>query len=621
MCGIAGVLGPASADELGAMCARMVSAIAHRGPDGDGVATRPGLAFGHARLAIVDLSDAAKQPMASASGRTLIAFNGEIYNHRALRRELRATGVQFRTQSDTEVLIAAFEAWGDSFVERLNGIFAFALHDAPRGRVLLARDRMGIKPLYWQQLGASITFGSEIKALAAARPDALQVDTLGLLEFLSFQNYLGSRTLFEGVELFPAGHVAWVDLADPTMRPRRYWAASVDAQPIEEASARERLDSALREAVARQMQADVPVNAFLSGGIDSCAIAALAARSAERIKTFTCGFGVEDVTEAERQFDERRLAELVAARLGSEHYETVLNADDFLARMHEWAWHAEEPRVGSSFPNFCIAGLASKFTKVCMSGTGGDEMFAGYPWRYQAAWDAPDWDTFTARYHSFWHRMMTPAGFSALAAPLRPERFDSLGYFREHLHNARRRVLRSQQPNADAALLFESETFLQGLLIVEDKASMAHGLEVRVPLLDNELVDVALTTPIGLKLASAEGTAQGAYGSQGATGMPAFTNGKKILRDVLAAYVPPEVSGGRKQGFSPPFETWFRKGMRGWLDSDVFGQRSPLADVLDLRAARALWTEHLEGGRNHRLFVWGMVSLHLALTTFMGRTR
>jgi asparagine synthase (glutamine-hydrolysing) len=622
MCGIAGLLVP-GADEarLSVRCARMVDAIAHRGPDGHGLATHPGLAFGHARLAIVDLSDAAAQPMRSGSGRSLIAFNGEIYNHKELRRDLQALGQRFRTNSDTEVLLASYETWGESFVERLNGIFVFALYDLVRGRVMLARDRLGVKPLYWRRAAGSIVFGSEIKAVAAADPQSLSVDREGLLEFLSFQNYLGRRTLFEGVELFPPGHLALIGLDDLSVRESRFWAVCVQALEEPEPQTRERLDAALRAAVTRQMEADVPVNSFLSGGIDSCAIAALATRSAGRIKTFTCGFGVQGVTEGERQFDERHTAEMVAANLGSEHYETVLNADDFLARMHDWAWHAEEPRVGSSFPNFCISGLASRFTKVCMSGTGGDEMFAGYPWRYQAAWDEPDWDAFLLRYHGFWHRMMSAQDFRALAAPLQPQRFDSLALFREHLDSARTRVAGSANPTADAALIFEAETFLQGLLIVEDKASMAHGLEVRVPLLDNELVDLALAIPIGYKLVIAESSIQGGYGSKGVSVMPAFTSGKKILREVLAGYVPAEVAGGRKQGFSPPFESWFRKGLRGWLDGEVFAPRSRLADYLDMRTARSIWTEHAEGRQNHRLFVWGMVSLYLALTTFMERTR
>lgn len=248
-------------------------------------------------------------------------------------------------------------------------------------------------------------------------------------------------------------------------------------------------------------------------------------------------------------------------------------------------------------------------------------MFAGYPWRYQAAFDAPDWDIFVDRYYGFWHRMMSPGEFEALAAPLQAHRYDSRAVFRERMEDARARVDYSSRPAADAALIFESETFLQGLLIVEDKASMAHGLEVRVPLLDNDLVDVALAMPIEYKLAITQGLGNGAYGSKGVNGMPAFTNGKKILRDVLAAYVPSEVAAGRKQGFTPPFETWFRKGLRDWIDNEVFGSQSKLGDFLDMRTARAIWVDHLHGGQNHRLFVWGMISLYLSLTTFMERTR
>lgn len=620
MCGIAGLLVPGGHESgLSAKCAHMVNAIAHRGPDGRGVIALPGVALGHARLSIIDLTAAAAQPMYSAADRSLIVFNGEIYNHKDLRKELESFGIRFRTDSDTEVLLAAYEMWGVSFVERLNGIFAFVLYDKLSRKVILARDRLGVKPLYWRRMSGSILFGSEIKAVAAGGEESLTIDSLGMLEFLSFQNYLSQRTLFEGIELFPAGSIAVVDLQSLSIRINKFWEASVHSQELSESQTREQLDKVLRSAVNRQMEADVPVNSFLSGGIDSCAIAALAARKVGRIKTFTCGFGVENVTEIERQFDERRAAEIVAASLGSEHYETVLNADDFIARMHDWAWHAEEPRVGSSFPNFCISGLASRFTKVCMSGTGGDEMFAGYPWRYQSALENPDWDSFVQQYYGFWHRMMTPDEFKQLSAPLQPESFDGYAVFRERMESARSRVTKSSNPFIDTALIFEAETFLQGLLIVEDKASMAHGLEVRVPLLDNELVDLALSTPIGYKLGAISKVAVGAYGSKGVNTMTAFSNGKRILRDVASVYVPKEVANARKQGFSPPVETWFRTGLRDWLSNEVFGTQSPLFGYIDRKIVQKIWSEHLKGEKNHRLFIWGMVSLFLSITTFKER--
>lgn len=631
MCGIAGLIGIRLATDARERCERMVDAIRHRGPDGRGVVTRPGIAFGHARLAILDLSPAASQPMASADGTLLIVFNGEIYNHEALRRALRAGGAALRTQSDTEVLLAAYQAWGESFVEHLNGIFAFALYDGRLGRVLLARDRLGVKPLYWQPGQPTLAFASEIKALAAAQGCAPQADTAALREYLVFQNHLGMRTLFQGIELFPPATVAVVDVEDANLRLRRYWQARVRPLQASRDELRERLSQTLQQAVRRQVQADVPVNAFLSGGIDSGALAALATQAGGRLQTFTCGFGLQHATAAEQGFDERPLAEQVAARLGSEHYEAVLHADDFLARMHDWAWHAEEPRVGSSFPNFCVAHLASRFTKVCLSGTGGDELFAGYPWRYQAALQARDLDSFIRDYHGYWRRMLSAADHEALTQGLPGARDQGFDAFDQHLRGALARVEGSQAPFADASLLFEAETFLHGLLVAEDKASMAHGLEVRVPLLDNEMLELALATPLAFKLGVPQGTA-GAVSAAGVGGLPLppdlacagaapHANGKQILREVLAPHVPPGVATARKQGFSPPFESWFRQGLRGWIESEVLGKASPLADLLHRPTALRLWQEHLHGAANHRLLLWGLVALHLSLASFRTRCR
>lgn len=616
MCGIAGIASIGSSPDLSVRISRMVHSIKHRGPDSLGTLLHGRVAFGHARLAIVDLSDAANQPMLSDSGRHSIIFNGEIYNFKDLRKDLEKAGFRFKTHSDTEVLLKGYEHWGDKFIERLNGIFAIALHDRVQDRILLARDRLGVKPLYWKKSNSEFLFGSEIKAIVAASDERQSLNYDGLLEYLSFQNHYGQATLFSGVNLFPAGSIGVVNCENLEFNTRRFWSASVLPNYKTRESAHDSIEEALSAAVHRQMVADVPVNSFLSGGIDSCAIASLAAKSAGRIKTFTCGFGLNGVTAAERQFDERALAELVSSNIGSEHYEAVLNADDFIERMQHWAWHAEEPRVGSSFPNFCVAGLASRFTKVCMSGTGGDELFGGYPWRYQAAMHTNHRDEFARQYYQFWHRMVPSKDFQALTAPIsHSNQYDSFEVFNSRLREVELRAERSDFSLPNAALLFEMETFLQGLLIVEDKASMAHGLEVRVPLLDNDVIDAALATPFSFKVEQSVKQIFEQYG-RGASTMPSFASGKIILREVLSRHVPPEIIAGRKQGFSPPFETWFRTGMRSWVESDVFGPNSRLAGLIDLRIARRLWGEHINGVANHRLFVWGMISLHLCIETF-----
>lgn len=622
MCGLSGLIDfSASHAVLKGRVEKMNAALLHRGPDGANVSTfGKGIALGHVRLAIIDLSTNATQPMLSVTGRSAIAFNGEIYNFRELRAELESLGARFRTLSDTEVLLNAYEVWGAEFVERLNGMFAFALYDATDGSILLARDRLGIKPLYLHRMESCLRFASEIKGITADLGQTPAIDAEGLAEYLAFQNNYGERTLVNGVTLFPPGCLARIAPGSVEVHPRKFWQANILVNEASDQERRSELDALVQKAVAAQVYADVPVNSFLSGGIDSCAIAASAAKHRGRIMTFTCGFDLSSVTEAEQAFDERLRAELLSYHVGSEHYEHVLKEDDFLAQMDDWAWHAEEPRVGSNFPNYSISRLASKFTKVCLSGTGGDELFGGYPWRYAAAAPGLSRDQFHHQYFGFWNRMLSPADYTALSAPMsRQCQYDPFESFREKLIGCEARVLKSSNMRGDAILLFEMETFLHGLLLAEDKASMAHALEVRVPLLDNTIIDFSLSTPYAEKVVvSSEQVSTSVYG-RGSAAMPAFKNGKRILRDVLSGYVPPEISSARKQGFSPPFETWFRRGMAPWITDQVFGLNSPLGDLLDMKVARRLWEEHLNGSANHRLFIWGMIALHQFCASFLRR--
>lgn len=624
MCGIVGVVNRSTEghQKYYLQVERMLSLLRHRGPDGEGI-TQPvaGVTLGHVRLAIIDLSTHANQPMNSSSGDTSIVYNGEIYNFRELRTELESLGFRFRTNSDTEVLLNAYEYWGGRFVEKLNGMFAFAIYDKKKHKIILGRDRLGIKPLYYKLSEDRLVFSSELKGITHSVKDKPEIDLDGLSEYLCFQNNYGERTLLKNIFLLSPGTVMTVDCHSLKADKRKFWSARVRSKSDNFGKEREeRLNDILLQVMGDQMLADVPVNSFLSGGIDSCAIAALASKQNGRIKTFTCGFDVDSVTDSEALFDERRRAEKMSAVIGSQQFESVLKADDFLALMADWAWAAEEPRVGSSFPNFCISSLASKYTKVCMSGTGGDELFGGYPWRYGFALNSQSYMDFSREYFGFWSRMLSSQNYQNLIRPLRDKiEFEPFESFSDRLSDCVSRVDQSDYLYADAALLFEAETFLHGLLVVEDKASMSHGLEVRVPLLDNRILDFALSTPYSEKVLVSELLqSTGVYG-KGHNSMPSFAGGKLILRNVLARYVPSVITDARKQGFSPPFETWFRTAMQKWLDQDVFSKKSPLNDYLDMSVARKIWLEHRSSGKNHRLFIWGMIALYLFFVEFIGR--
>ena len=395
-----------------AIARRMTDAIAHRGPDGDGLWVEGPVALGHRRLAIIDLSPAGAQPMQSRDGRYVISYNGEIYNYRELRVALEARGCQFHSRSDTEVLLQALSEWGvANALSRLNGMFAFALWDRHERALTLGRDRYGVKPLYYASIVSALLFGSEVKALLqhpALRPE---INLPGLFEYFTFQNFFTDQTLFSGVRLLPAGCWLRVDLDDqPNAGPRvhRYWdydfqepvRASSDEEYLEE------LDFLFRQAVSRQLVSDVEVGSYLSGGMDSGSITAIAARQLPLLRTFTCGFDLSSASGIELNFDERRTAERMSYLFGTEHYEMVLKAGDMERVMPRLARHLEEPRVGQSYPNFYVAQLASKFNKVVLAGTGGDELFGGYPWRYYRAVVNDDFEHYIDKYYHYWQRLI-----------------------------------------------------------------------------------------------------------------------------------------------------------------------------------------------------------------------
>src|SRR5262245_41352026 len=322
MCGLTGTLHLGSAAAWEGPVRRMMSAIAHRGPDGEGVFVDGPCALGHRRLAIIDLSDAARQPMADASGRFTIVYNGEIYNFCELRTELELLGHRFRSRSDSEVLLAAFAEWGRSALLRFNGMFAFAIWDKRERQLILARDRYGIKPLYYARLGDTLLFGSEIKAILAYPAYEVQLDKEALLEYFTFQNFFTDRTLFKDIRLLPAGSYLTAG-ANTLSRPKRYWDFyfSEPESPLPDQEYVEELDRLFRQAVSRQLVSDVEVGAYLSGGLDSGSITAIAARQIPYLKSFTCGFDLQSASGLELTFDEREAAEYMSYLFKTEHYE------------------------------------------------------------------------------------------------------------------------------------------------------------------------------------------------------------------------------------------------------------------------------------------------------------
>lgn len=610
MCGIAGVLDLRSRPVSPVAIRAMTEAVAHRGPDGSGQWVDGPVGLGHRRLAIIDLSDSASQPMATADGRYVLVFNGEIYNFHQLRAELKSLGYRFVSKSDSEVLLYAFAAWGSKCVQRLNGMFAFAVWDTSERTLTLARDRYGIKPLYYARHGAQVLFASEVRALLGYPGFRWVVDTEALQEYFTFQNIFTDRTLYSGVSILPAGHTLSFSIGRTVPCFERFWDFEFrePSHPDSPEEYRAETNRLFTQAVNRMLVADVDVGAYLSGGLDSGSISAVAARSLPFIRTFTVGFDLTSASGLELALDERPAAERLSYLLKTEHYEMVLKAGD-MERCHpDLVRHIEEPRVGQSYPNWYAAMLASRFVKVVLAGIGGDELFGGYPWRYRVAMGRGGLTEMSKRYFQFWNRLVPEECLGALFAPLRKGQglVDTRGILAGIL--SRNEFDETPSGMANCALYFEAKTFLHGLLVVEDKLSMAHGLETRLPFLDNDLVDFAQVVPIHLKVRGLRNDVivneNDPLRSQ--KHVIKSNDGKLILRKALDL-VPRETLQAPKQGFTAPDQNWFRGESIRFVKSRILNAASPIYSYLDRRTTFRLINDHLTGRTNRRLFIWSVL--------------
>ncbi|WP_430397223.1 asparagine synthase (glutamine-hydrolyzing) [Ferrovibrio sp.] len=628
MCGIAGLLNLDQQPASPVLVRAMTDALAHRGPDGEDIYTDGALGLGHRRLAIIDLSPGGRQPMLTQDGRYAITYNGELYNFQELRAELQAHGCRFQSRSDTEVLLQAWAVWGPAALNRFNGMFAFALWDAKERRLYLARDRYGIKPLYYRRSGKVLLFGSEAKALLAHPAGGAALDLPALMEYMTFQNFFTDHTLFKDVRLLPAGCYMAIDLARDDSRIERYWDYDFrepDEPYADEAEYAEELDRLFRQAVSRQLISDVDVASYLSGGIDSGSVTAVAASQLRNLRTFTVGFDLNSASGIEMGMDERREAEHMSYLFKTEQYEMVLKAGDMERCMPKLVRHLEEPRVGQSYPNFYAAQLAGKFVKVVLAGSGGDELFGGYPWRYYRAVVNDDFNHYIDKYYAFWQRLVPNSLLQPMFAPVANEVKGvwTRDIFRDVFHRHADQLTRPED-YVNHSLYFEAKTFLHGLLVVEDKLSMAHGLENRVPFLDNDLVDFAMRLPLSMKLGKLGEVVRLNENEPGAKTAKYFEktrDGKLLLRKVMRRYVPDAISDGEKKGFSAPDASWFRGESIDYVKRVLGDKRARIYDYLDRSLVRQMVDEHLEGKQNRRLLIWSLLYLEEWCQQFLGGTQ
>jgi asparagine synthase (glutamine-hydrolysing) len=635
MCGIIGYFNLAadqSPQEMRQSVERMATTLRHRGPDDAGVWTDPkaGIALGFRRLAILDLSSNGAQPMTSADGRYVIIFNGEIYNHRELRAELEESGFSFRGTSDTEVMLAGCSRWGaEATVPKLWGMFAIALWDRVEQTLLLARDRLGKKPLYYGKFGSTYLFGSELKGLHAHPDFSADVDRDVLAMYTRFGYIPNRHSIFRGVNKLPPGHVALLRRREP-VQVKPYWQVRkfIEDSPrrpteISAPEAVDELERLLRDSVARRMIADVPLGALLSGGIDSSTVVALMQAQINRpVKTFSIGF-------KEAAYNEADAAKRVASHLGTDHTELYVTPEEAQSVIPQLPDLYDEPFADSSqIPTFLVCRLARRHVTVSLSGDGGDELFSGYSgYRLaQNVWNrlrlvprsarsaaastiqkisAENWDSLYSKVQPILpqrlRRKMLGDQLYKLARVAGVADADALHHMiisiwkspdqlvlggRELLTPLSDAGVREGIPNfTERMMYFDLITYLpDDILVKVDRASMGVSLEARCPLLDHRVVEFAWRLPLSYKQ-------RDGYG-------------KWILREVLHRYVPRHLVDRPKMGFGVPIDIWLRGPLRDWAESLLDERRLEHDGFFDARLVRSVWAEHLQGSLNHQHRLW-----------------
>lgn len=612
MCGIVGNYHFNQQPVSNVILKAMNDSMTHRGPDGDGVWVEGPIGLGHRRLAIIDLTAHGHQPMMCESSRFIISYNGEVYNFREIRTSLEALGHQFHSKTDTEVVLKAFAQWGNQAIPKFNGMFAFAIWDRQEKRLTLARDRYGIKPLYYTVMNQQLLFASEIKAILK-HPDAkCMLDYPALAEYLTFQNFISHDTLFKDIKTLSPGHI--LSMQNGQMRYSKYWDFHFEADPTPQSQGEysEELERLFVQAVNRQLVSDVELGSYLSGGMDSAAITSIAAKQLPYLKSFTCGFDLSSASGLEQDFDERKDAEHMSYLFKTEHYEMVLKAGDMERCMKTLAYHVEEPRVGQSYPNFYAAKLASKFGKVVLAGTGGDEIFAGYPWRYYPQVASQSQDHFLKNYFQFWQRLFKVEEQATLFKPIAHHlnNFSAFDKFKSIFPNLASNDDMHPQHYLNQCLYYEAKTFLHGLLIIEDKLSMGHSLESRVPFLDNDLVDFALKIPAEYKLGNLHQVFKAIDNKSDINHLlQKNKDGKLIFRQAMKNHLPQSIINKTKQGFSAPDSSWFKGESIQYIQDRFMNKQSQIYEFLDKTTVQAKINEHLVGQQNNRLIIWSLLSL------------
>jgi len=603
MCGLAGILHFGSLPDAPRRVKAMANSLVHRGPDDEGHWSDDDCALGFRRLSIVDL-EGGHQPMGNEDGTVWVVFNGEIYNHLELRRTLEMAGHRFSTDhSDTEVLVHGWEEWGESLAERLNGMFAFAIWDQRRKALYLARDRYGIKPMHIARGGGAVLFGSEIRAIHASGMVAPEPNTTAVLEYFAHQDVWGSQTMFRNVELLPPATWRRIDASGPIQR--TYWDYRFERDStLSLADAAEAHRDIMQRVLKRQIAADVPVMSYLSGGIDSSAITAGAHRLDPEVRGYSCLFDLTVVGD-DRVVDEREFSRSVAHHLAISHVELELAPTTLIDALVPTISALEHPRMGMAYVNHCIAARVAADSKVVLSGTGGDEIHGGYIYRYQATGIGHRrpllslrgaLDRMKGRHVRTWNDAL--GVFDSIVNFLVPDDRARKLFTPEFLRDAGpygafdalRAVADQCQSDSilDRVLYTDAKTYLHGLLVLEDKLSMAHALEARVPLLDNELVDFVNRLP-WRHLFDGE-------------------TGKIIFRESVRPLVPDNIYRKPKMGFGPPDASWYRTALRPFIEHTLSPSNIRRRGVFQPAYVARILEDHFSSRANNLPMIWSLLS-------------
>lgn len=629
MCGICGIYHFDGQRIDKALLQRMNNTLIHRGPDGEGYFIKSNIGLGHRRLSIIDL-ESGKQPMGNEDGSVQVVFNGEIYNFLELKKDLEAKGYRFRTRSDTETIVYGYEEWGEDFVQKLRGMFAIALWDSRNQKLLLIRDRIGKKPVYYYLGRDRILFASEIKALLMDKSIPKEIDPIALDSYLSFGYVPSPLSIFKAIRKLPPAHMA-------VCRPghfsvRQYWHLDMgnegSAKPEEEVL--EDLRARFDEAVQLRLTSDVPLGAFLSGGVDSSAVVASMAGliGKEPVKTATIGF-------SEKRFDEMEYARIVAGQYQTDHTEFVVNPDA-LEVLKNIVWHLDEPFAdASAIPTYYVSKMARQKVTVALSGDGGDEIFAGYINRYYMNRLE---GSIRKKLPSFFRKkILGPLGeiyprVDYLPRPFRLKRFLSnlshtfeQAYFRDmsfyFLPEMKKKLYRPEfqtavkdfdacdilgdhfrvNQNSDSTTrvqYVDIKTYLpEDILVKVDRMSMAHSLEVRAPLLDHKLIEYVGFLPSNLKLKGKES--------------------KYIFKKMLEGRLPQNILYRKKQGFSIPLASWLRGQMKDFAEETLFMNEAGSHPYFNSEYIKDLWKSHLSGRQDNAYPLWGLMMFQLWQQQFL----